>query len=158
VDRPLPSLVLIALLSAACGAGIAGSGAPGSDGGRDGAAMSSSSPARSREPIRSVSEGCSPGGFHWLQADCLPAHSIPLEEIVAGGPPPDGIPPIDAPVYESIAEAATWLDDASPVMVVEVAGDVRAYQLAILTWHGIVNDTVGGVPLVIEKGARKNEK
>jgi hypothetical protein len=34
-------------------------------------------------------------------------------------------------------------------MVVDVEGDVRAYPLAILTWHEIVNDSVGGVPLVV---------
>ena len=140
---------LLALLATACSAGTGGSTpVPGVGSSGDGVAMASS-PGTPRVPIRATSEGCSPGAFHWLQADCLPAHSIPLDEIVAGGPPPDGIPPIDDPVYESIAEAATWLDDTSPVMVVEVAGDVRAYPLAILTWHEIVNDTVGGVPLVI---------
>jgi hypothetical protein len=102
-----------------------------------------------REPIRAESDGCEEGDFHWSQPGCQPAHSIDLDEIISGGPPPDGIPPIDDPVYESVEDAATWLDDASPVMVVDVAGDVRAYPLAILTWHEIVNDVVGGVPLVV---------
>jgi hypothetical protein len=102
-----------------------------------------------REPIRTTSEGCAEGDFHWSQAGCEPAHSIDLEAIISGGPPPDGIPPIDDPSYESVEDAATWLDDASPVLVVDVADDVRAYPLAILTWHEIVNDVVGGVPLVI---------
>lgn len=34
-------------------------------------------------------------------------------------------------------------------MVVDVDGDVRAYPLAILTWHEIVHDVVGDVPLTI---------
>jgi hypothetical protein len=102
-----------------------------------------------REPIRATSEGCEEGEFHWTQSGCEPAHSIDLDQIISGGPPPDGIPPIDDPVYESVDDAADWLDDTSPVMVVDVAGDVRAYPLAILTWHEIVNDVVGGVPLVV---------
>jgi hypothetical protein len=33
--------------------------------------------------------------------------------------------------------------------VVQVSDDARAYPLQILTWHEIVNDTVGGLPLTI---------
>jgi hypothetical protein len=115
----------------------------------DTATTTSSPGARSREPIRATSVGCEEGEFHWSQPGCEPAHSIDLEAIISGGPPPDGIPPIDDPVYESIDEAGDWLDDASPVLVVDVADDVRAYPLAILTWHEIVNDVVGGLPLVV---------
>lgn len=148
--RPLLLCGVVALLAAACSLGSGGSDLTTGVGGEDGdGALAAFSPGTPRVPIRATSQGCSPGGFHWMQPDCIPAHSIPLNEIIAGGPPPDGIPPIDAPVYESITEAATWLDDTSPVMVVEVGEDVRAYPLAILTWHEIVNDTVGGVPLLI---------
>jgi hypothetical protein len=151
--RSLAVVSLLALLPVACGSGTDGVAAPtdAADVGVDGGAAlpTSSSPGTPREPIRATSEGCEPGEFHWEQVLCEPAHSIPLDEIISGGPPPDGIPPIDDPVYESIDDAAGWLDDTSPVMVVDVDGDVRAYPLAILTWHEIVNDTVGGVPLVV---------
>jgi len=109
----------------------------------------SSLPGSPREPIRALAENCVPGQFHWDQPTCQPAHSIPLNEIISGGPPPDGIPPIDDPVYESVESAASWLSDSSPIMVVDIENDIRAYPLAILTWHEIVNDTVGGTPLVI---------
>jgi hypothetical protein len=33
--------------------------------------------------------------------------------------------------------------------LVQVDGDARAYPLQILTWHEIVNDTVGGLPLTV---------
>jgi len=112
-------------------------------------ATSSSSPGSPREPIRATSVNCDPGSFYWDSPSCEPAHSIPLNEIISGGPPPDGIPPIDDPVYESIEAASTWLDETSPVMVVDINDDVRAYPLAILTWHEIVNDVIGGVPLVV---------
>jgi hypothetical protein len=105
--------------------------------------------AGAREPIRAESIDCEDGEFHWEQDDCQPATSVDLDAILAGGPPPDGIPPIDEPVYESVEDAAQWLEDTSPVMVIDIDGDVRAYPLAILTWHEIVNDVVGGVPVVV---------
>jgi hypothetical protein len=37
----------------------------------------------------------------------------------------------------------------APVVVVRVGGEVRAYPLAILEWHEVVNDTVAGRPLAI---------
>jgi hypothetical protein len=154
--RSLAVVSLLALVAVACSTGTTSSapptGAEGAEGDPDASgitAPTSSSPGSPREPIQATSEGCEPGEFHWEQVMCDPAHSIPLDAIVSGGPPPDGIPPIDDPVYESIDEAASWLDDTSPVMVVDVDGDVRAYPLAILTWHEIVNDTVGGLPVVV---------
>ncbi len=75
--------------------------------------------------------------------------SIPLNEILSGGPGKDGIPSIDAPVFESIAAGDDWLEDREGVQVVEVDGEARAYPLAILIWHEIVNDTIGGVPVAV---------
>jgi hypothetical protein len=76
-------------------------------------------------------------------------HSVPLEEIVSGGPPRDGIPAIDRPRFESVREANRWLGDRDPVMVVEHGAEVQAYPLAILIWHEIVNDVVGGLPVAV---------
>jgi len=76
-------------------------------------------------------------------------HSVPLEEIVSGGPPKDGIPSIDRPRFESVREAGRWLDDRDPVMVVENGDVAHAYPLAILTWHEIVNDEVAGLPVTV---------
>ena len=75
--------------------------------------------------------------------------SIPLSEIVSGGPGKDGIPAIDAPVFQDIDGGDQWLDDKEQVHVVDVQGEVRAYPLAILIWHEIVNDTVGGVSVAV---------
>jgi hypothetical protein len=76
-------------------------------------------------------------------------HGVPYDEIRSGGVPPDGIPPIDKPRFESIDEAREWLQDQSPVIALELDGEVRAYPLAILTWHEIVNDEVAGVPVAV---------
>ncbi len=76
-------------------------------------------------------------------------HTVPYAEILSGGPPKDGIPAIDHPQFISVTEADTWLKDVEPVILVQVGVDARAYPLQILTWHEIVNDTVGGLPLVV---------
>jgi hypothetical protein len=75
--------------------------------------------------------------------------SVDLTEIWSGGPPRDGIPPVDDPKYVSIAEARQGLEDQDPVIVLERGGRARAYPLEILIWHEIVNDTLGGVPVVV---------
>jgi hypothetical protein len=76
-------------------------------------------------------------------------HSIPYEEILSGGPPKDGIPAIDEPVFIGVDEADEWLEEVEPVIFLQVGDDARAYPLQILTWHEIVNDTVGGEPLTV---------
>ena len=73
---------------------------------------------------------------------------IPLEEILGGGPPRDGIPSIDSPIFILAAEA-DWLFPDSRIIGLDIEGDTRVYPLAILNWHEIVNGTVGGVPVSI---------
>lgn len=75
--------------------------------------------------------------------------TVPLGEIESGGPPKDGIPPIDHPQFVTTAEASASLAADEPVMVVRRGSDARAYPLQILIWHEIVNDTVGGEPVVV---------
>jgi len=76
-------------------------------------------------------------------------HTVPLEEIVSGGPPKDGIPALDDPRFVSVEQADEWLDDREPVLVVEHGDDARAYPYQILIYHEIVNDVVGGRPLAV---------
>lgn len=76
-------------------------------------------------------------------------HSVPYSEILSGGPPKDGIPPIDAPQFIPVNEADEWLKDREPVVFVQVGDDARAYPIQILIWHEIVNDTVGDEPLIV---------
>jgi hypothetical protein len=39
-------------------------------------------------------------------------HSVPYSEILSGGPPKDGIPPLKDPQFVSVSEADTWLKPA----------------------------------------------
>jgi hypothetical protein len=75
--------------------------------------------------------------------------SISFDEVLSGGPPKDGIPSIDDPQFVSVEEADAWLEDNEPVVRIEAGGVAKAYPLQVLTWHEIVNDTVGGVPITV---------
>lgn len=87
-------------------------------------------------------------GTTWPKTD-FTRHSVDPSEIISGGPGKDGIPAIDHPVFVTTDEAASFLSDQEPVIVVEVKGDAKAYPVQILVWHEIVNDTVGDVPLTV---------
>ncbi|MCP3853922.1 MAG: DUF3179 domain-containing protein [Actinomycetia bacterium] len=78
----------------------------------------------------------------------LPAPLVDLADIRSGGPPPDGIAPLDAPVFEQAIEV-DWLAADEAVIVVDIGGDARAYPIQVLTWHEIVNDTFGDVPVTV---------
>ena len=70
-------------------------------------------------------------------------------EIMSGGPPRDGIPALSAPEFITVAEEGR-IGDREPVITVEIDGSVpRAYPIRYLTWHEIVNDIVGDVPVAV---------
>ncbi|MGE3446716.1 MAG: DUF3179 domain-containing protein [Microbacteriaceae bacterium] len=71
-----------------------------------------------------------------------------LEQIVSGGPPPDGIPSIDQPVFLRPGDV-DFIAENEPVLALEINGDRRAYPVQILMWHEIVNDAVGGIPVAV---------
>lgn len=80
-----------------------------------------------------------------------PAHPEPLvdlNQIRSGGPPPDGIPPLEHPAFEPV-EAVDWIAPQEAVLALEINGDARAYPVQIMTWHELVNGTVGGVPVTV---------
>jgi hypothetical protein len=88
----------------------------------------------------------------WLRAfpeTDFAQHAVPFDEIQSGGVPKDGIPSIDDPEFASVAERTDWLADREPVIGLSIDGDARAYPLRVLTWHEIVNDTVGGTPVAV---------
>lgn len=80
-------------------------------------------------------------------------HSVPLSEIIGGGPPKDGIPSIDNPKYVSIADASKFLSESEPGLALDINGTARFYPFQILVWHEIVNDTI---PACAEASAGKN--
>ena len=73
--------------------------------------------------------------------------SIELSELTQGQVK-DGIPALRDPNFLPVSEV-TFLGDQEPVIAFQHNGDARAYPLQILMWHEIVNDVVGGRPVLI---------
>lgn len=62
----------------------------------------------------------------------------------------DAIPPLDAPSYESVEAADTWLRDDDVLLTYEDGSDrTWAYPVRILNFHEIVNDTLDDVPVLV---------
>ena len=77
-------------------------------------------------------------------------HSIPLSEILSGGPGKDGIPAIDHPRYVPASRASqTFLENEDRIIALVVNGKKKAYPIKILNWHEIVNDSIGGRRVVV---------
>lgn len=118
----------------------AGTTLSGVDGEAPEVAQATQSPVEDVPSALSVARGgVSPG---------LPEPVVPYVELQFGGPPPDGIPPIDEPVFLRAGEV-DFLADDEPVLAIDIDGDARAYPVQVMIWHEIVNDTVGGVPVAV---------
>ena len=78
----------------------------------------------------------------------LSKHSVPLDQIVPGGPGKDGIPALLKPVFVPAREAG-FLKDEDRILGLSQGSDAKAYPIKILNWHEIVNDTIGGKPVVV---------
>ncbi len=129
--------LLVALAVAACGSNDAPASRDPVTGSSESVALSqaASSP---REDVPSALDDMTNSEF--------PAPLVDPDEIISGGPPPDGIPAIDKPRFQRAADV-DWLDDAEAVLTMTIKGETRGYPVQILTWHEIVNDTVAGIPV-----------
>ena len=59
-----------------------------------------------------------------------------------------GFVPLDNPAFLA-ADETEYFGDEELVLGVEFAGEVRAYPVRMLRYHHVVNDTVGGEPLLV---------
>ncbi len=75
-------------------------------------------------------------------------HSIPLNEIQSGGPTRDGIPSLTNPRYMS-ARGADFMREDEQVLGVYLGGVARAYPTRILSWHELVNESFGDLPVLV---------
>lgn len=76
-------------------------------------------------------------------------YALFIDNISSGGPPKDGIPPIDGPTYITVDEAMSRMEDYDKVFVYEGKEDTYLYPQNILVWHEIVNDIIDGESLSI---------
>ncbi|MFQ5562914.1 MAG: DUF3179 domain-containing protein [Parvularculaceae bacterium] len=107
----------------------------------------------------------------WPQTD-FSRHAVPLREIESNVPK-DAIRSIDNPEFTPVSnvilegvdelrfaaaprgagrrlsERTLSLSPRDPVISLKINGDARAYPLRILMYHEIVNDVVGGRPVVV---------
>ncbi|MEQ8841181.1 MAG: DUF3179 domain-containing protein [Acidimicrobiales bacterium] len=100
------------------------------------------------EQIASTAREDVPSGLDDALQPGLPEPLVDVERIVSGGPPPDGIPPIDEPSFQPAA-SVDWLSPTEAVIAVEIGGEARAYPVQILIWHELVNDTIGDTPITV---------
>ena len=79
------------------------------------------------------------------------AAGVDPADFIGGGVGRNQISPIYSPKFATIGEAARfdWMTPDHPVFVLGIDDDARAYPLAMLTIHEVVNDIVGGEPVVI---------
>ncbi len=132
-----------ALLLAACSGETA---SPPDDSG--GASSPRSAPRGTNETSASpeLSSELSVSASGW--ATDFSRYEVPLNEFLSGGPGKDGIPAIDEPKFQPIAEV-DWLEDPEPVIAFGLGDEWRAYPIQILMWHEIVNDTVAGTSVAV---------
>ncbi|HEX9870598.1 MAG TPA: DUF3179 domain-containing protein [Candidatus Tectomicrobia bacterium] len=80
---------------------------------------------------------------------CLGAQELRLDpRAIVTLLPRDAIPAIRDPTPLLVPAAAVRaVRDSDPVLGVSIGEESRAYPIALLSWHEIVNDVVGGVPV-----------
>jgi hypothetical protein len=147
-------LVLTALVSASCSSDRKPARDPSTVLEREVEAESSPDRAASRElsgksPLLIEGDEPPPAGAASSFRTDFTKRTISYSEVLSGGPPKDGIPAIDAPRFVDVAEADQWLAAVEPVVLVRVGDESRAYPIQILMWHEIVNDSLGGIPLLV---------
>jgi len=75
--------------------------------------------------------------------------SIPVEDILGGGPPKNGIPALFEPEYITVKEADKLMKPEERVFGLTLNGVSRAYPIRIMSWHELVNDEIAGVPYLV---------
>jgi hypothetical protein len=75
---------------------------------------------------------------------------IPQNEVRDGGPGKDGIPALLTPQRVSVDDPSNhYLEDDDLVLGYYYDGTIVAYPHAILDWHEIINDKVGGQAIAV---------
>ena len=84
----------------------------------------------------------------WPHTDFL-NRTLNLRSFLFSGEPRDGTEIIDRPALASLGEIAYRTPSTDPVISIRLFGHARAYPLRYLVWHEVINDELGGVPILI---------
>lgn len=146
MHRPvrLAFLILVALVAAAC----SGSGSDLETGTDDVDPSGADATTVTVPQIASSETEDVPSALDDPNDDAFPPAIVDPSALLSGGPPPDGIPPIDEPRFVR-ADAVDFLDDSEPVLALTIGDESRAYPVQVLIWHEIVNDTLDGIPVSV---------
>ncbi|MEM6478130.1 MAG: DUF3179 domain-containing protein [Pseudomonadota bacterium] len=102
--------------------------------------------AKAQAPVEAIPQFWN---VEWGETDFATNNIASWAEVISGGPPKDGIPSIDDPQFIFVSEE-TGIGEREPVITLEIDGELpRAYPIRYLTWHEIVNDVVGGLPVAV---------
>ena len=88
----------------------------------------------------------------WAQYGPTPAPkdtTCPTNDMTADGHGKDGFPSLTNPKVVSVDEGNGFLSSSALVLGVVVNGEARAYPHNVLWYHEIVNDVLGGKPIVV---------
>lgn len=79
----------------------------------------------------------------------LAIHTIPLNQILDGGPGKDGIPALITPKFIRISEVSNIYPSDARGILVSSGETAKFYPFNIIVWHEIINDDIAGVPIVV---------
>lgn len=143
------SLTVVAALLLACTADDGG--APGAGGNAIPTQRSEAAPAP--QPLRTAEEQDHIDGYairQMLPDVDLSKRTVSLTELESGGVGADaGIPSLHHPEFEILERASDWITPREPVITLEVGDEARIYPIQILIWHEVVNDVLGGEPVLV---------
>jgi hypothetical protein len=109
-----------------------------------------SRPTSPLDPDRGGTDPVLPAGLGSTGTNFLNVETFPLGLVVDGGVGRDGIEAVTDPVFVPAGSVgASYLADTDLVIGVVLNGEAKAYPHNILWWHEIVNDAVGGHPVVV---------
>jgi len=102
---------------------------------------------------RAVGDGEHPDTYGFDLRTCLVDRAV----LVGGKMPRDGVPVLDTPRLVTAAGVDSlnaiirgkYLVSSDRVIGVVAGGVARAYPVRVLCWHEVVNDTLGGAPVVV---------
>ena len=77
------------------------------------------------------------------QAQC------PVSQLITGSSGPNSIPPLNSPKVGSVEDGNNFLTPDRLVLGVVINGEARAYPHGVLWWHEVINDFLGGIPVLV---------